>query len=104
MKIRYVFADEVVDFRASATVQPVIVHSSILQPGRMMLGGSDVSDGRVQPNVEVFVFFSRDLEPEVRAVSGNIPVLKPLSISRAQRPGPHSEGGRSAKSIRSGSL
>ncbi len=79
-----VLADEVDDPRVRV-LRPVV--ERVLRPARLLrppLGGGDVADGRVQPDVEELVLFPRDGEPEVRPVPADVPVVEPLLEELAQ--------------------
>ena len=41
-----------------------------------VLVAGDVANGRVQPNVEVFVGVTRNLETKIGRIAGDIPILK----------------------------
>src|SRR5690606_14118665 len=73
-----VLADEVDDPRAA--VRAPVVERVLRLPGglRPLLGGRDIADRRVEPDVEELVGRARDGEPEVRPVARDVPVRQAL--------------------------
>ena len=76
VEIHDVFADEVIDLCIAVNV-PVFVKIEPVVAITKVLEARHVSDGCVEPDVEIFVVGTGNLEAEIRFVTRNIPVSEP---------------------------
>src|SRR3989338_11423189 len=76
MKIDYVLADDVANLRFTFNIPisfPFFFFSFQSAPVDCR---RNVTNWRVEPNIEIFVFLSRNFEAKVWAISGNAPVFQ----------------------------
>jgi len=81
VKVHDVLADKVVDLGITV-LAPVIVKVQAAIAITEILKARDVTDRRVQPDIEVLVLGSRDLKTEIRRITRDVPIpqagLKPF--------------------------
>ena len=75
MEIHDVFADEVIKL-CITVFAPETVEIDMAFAFAQIFERRHVTDRRIQPNIEIFAFRIRNLETEIRRITGNIPLLK----------------------------
>ena len=74
MKIDDVFADEVIGLGVISR-GPVLLEVEIVVLIAVMQEACEITDGRIQPDIKIFVISAGYLEAEIRCIPRNVPVL-----------------------------
>ena len=75
MKIGDVLADEVIDLVRTVR-PPVIIELQVITPGAQIFETGHVTNGRIEPDIEILAWGIRDLEAKIRRIAGDVPGLQ----------------------------